>query len=278
MSTERFRVSADIGPVCPPWILRYMYRDMLGPIEEIGWLWSPLMIWLDQKNGHRVFRIHGRIGAVEEDSKAGNKFNFDLVHDLMLPTSSVIHLAQRYQIPNVLVHVTEACQSFNDLKKLPKAMTVWVENNEVRSSGLEPAYQVAAALLQQGVNVGVTVDVGHFRVERGAESHDHAIRRAISGSNHLMRKYDVRRRDFHLPLSDGRERGSIRLNEVFDCTLLELFTLGRVELENQVRWDLMKNPLYLTTLAREIFPKLLRLSRMQKRSRELLRRNPSFAA
>lgn len=277
MSVETFRVSADIGPVCPPWILKYMYRDKLGPIEEIGWLWSPLMIWLDQKLGHNVFRIHGRIGAVEEEVKNGNKFDFDLVHKLMLPTASVIRLAQLYRIPNILVHVTEAIQSFNVLEKLPQQMTVWLENNEDGKSGLEPTYQLASALSWRGVNVGVTVDVGHLRVERGADS-DHAIRRAVTVSRELMRKHMIPKRDFHLPLSDGRERGAICLSEVSDPTLLKLFASGRVELENQVRWELMKNPLYLTTLAREIFPKLIRLSRIQKQSRQLLRKNPSFAA
>lgn len=223
----KLSVSTDINVFCKPVDIYKMYGHEFSSVEVIGWRWSESFLRQAKEAGLPIWRLHGRIGS--------GSARINLLNQLLLPTKQVLHLADKYRIGRILLHVTEVRENWKEVVRICRGVEVAIENSDRIGSGLKEAFEAAEKLRGVGVDGKVVGDVGHFGLEMGKTfSYEEVMRQFLQMVDGYKKEFSVEV-GAHLPINIESDGGAVDIDKISDETLSEFVSsFDDLVIENQV--------------------------------------------
>ena len=216
---KKFLISLDFGPFTKI----DSYKHLLNRIgvEAIGWIWLAKCDEYD--------RLHTRVGSWYENppgETTASMWKLRLIEMFMMPTEKAVEFAIENEIPEILVHTTEAKYNRKVLGEFSKYHgRVMVEGGLGES--IEKIFEITEEVRLVGIgnNFGVVVDLGHLFFEK-SESLQVLMADAISELKTQKKLHPDLKVSLHIPLGhNGTTRDEVKLDQIDKTQLKELLEL-----------------------------------------------------
>ncbi len=214
---RKLTVSSDINVFCQPTDIFQLYGEGVKDVEVIGWRWAEYFLQQAKLANLPIWRLHGRIGSGKIRGRFRAKAAF--MNSILMPTTTIVRLAKKYQVDRVLLHVGEVRNNWEEVIRECAGIELAVENSDTVGWGIREAFETAADLHREGVNAKVVGDVGHYGLEAGSLTRpEETMQKFLELMSDYASKYEIQT-GAHLPINEKDDNGSINVDEISDETL-----------------------------------------------------------
>lgn len=163
----RLAISADLGLLCTPATLRYVYPDLADrPIEAAAWKTAKWFLGKAEQEGMRVQGLHWKIGPVEGNRELVDKGKVYLADKMMMSLEEAMALVAQgvCGLEYLLMHVPAVIANHKKIVELASKYSkvkIRVEGDIRISGGMGAGEDAVKGLVMEGVDASLTEDYGH---------------------------------------------------------------------------------------------------------------------